>query len=345
MKIPEKFLWLIIILLVLILFIFGFHQRKYSPKNNTFWIEGKGLFFGSSSFVYTLDNTGEKEVENFILTFNITLEKQEQPYFARMLTFAPLEDPYRQFLVAQWDHSLVIMNGTDYGNNRKEPKIYLPLGIEGKPVNITIQASPEGTDVYIDKIFFRRYESLNFTIPAESILILGDHRNRSTGWIGTYHSLSLYLGSEKGIWSSYDFTEFHGTIIPDTSGNHHSLQNPDKKPQLILHPLGIPEISRRYLKRNWIDLFLNWFGFIPFTFLLSIALRRRNISNWIIGVLTISAAFGLSLVIEIYQIWIPTRDSSLLDLVLNTTGGITGFFFTFSIPGASKQQRTAFWEP
>jgi len=329
MKTTDILLWRLILLCFTVLLFFGFHQKGYSSENRTFWYEGDGLQFLNPSFVYSSNDTGEKDVNKFNLKTTVTIKKQEQPYFARMLTLIPLEKPYKQFLIGQWDHSLVIMNGTDYGNFRKEPKIYLPIDIDGKPVTISIQVSPEVTEVYIDNTLFRRYDSMSFTIPAQSILVLGDMKYRSLGWEGTYHSLSLQTGSEKKVWASYDFTKNHGLIIPDTSGSNNPLQNPDQRPELILHPFERPTISWWFLLNNRIDIFLNWIGFIPFTFLLTIGLARKKIPNGIIGILSTAAAFSLSLIIETYQIWIPTRNSSLLDLFLNTTGGGTGFLFAY----------------
>lgn len=100
--------------------------------------------------------------------------------------------------------------------------------------------------------------------------------------------------------------------------------------------LLIPPIFRRFrpewlafphpLKRSDIrDAIVNIMGFVPFGFCLCLYLRiTRDFSPrralWcavLIGGLT-------SLAIEISQVFLPTRDSSALDLINNIIGGIAG---------------------
>jgi len=223
------------------------------------------------------------------------------------------------------------MNGTDYSNYYNEPKIYLPLNIEGNPISISVHASQEETKILVDKKLFRRSKSLIFSIPEESRLVLGDHDFSSFGWIGTYHTLSVYMGKEEQIWASYDFTENHGSTIPDTSGNNKSILNPEQRPLQLLYPFKIPKFSWFFFRKNAIDIFLNLFGFIPLTFIFTIGLGRKKISHKVIGIHTISVALSLSLIIETYQIWMPTRDSSLLDICLNTAGGGAGYLLALPI--------------
>lgn len=331
MKIPEKFIWAAFIVTAVILFTFGFSQKGYVSENNTSWIEGVGLHFEDHSFVYTQHDTGEKKIDAFTLKIIITLKKQEKPYFARILTLFPLNKSDEQFLIGQWDNSIVIMNGTDYSNNRKEQKIYLPVNIEGTPISISVHVSPAGTDVFINQTLIHRFHSYGFIIPPHSILVLGEHKYKHTGWVGTFHKLSLFIESEKRVWASYDFSENSSFIIPYSSRNNILLLNPEKKPQLVLYPFKTPKITLRFILYNWKDIVLNWVGFIPFTLLLTIGLKRRAISFQIIGILTACTAICLSLIFEIFQIWIPTRESSLLDLFLNTAGGITGYVIAYKI--------------
>ena len=67
------------------------------------------------------------------------------------------------------------------------------------------------------------------------------------------------------------------------------------------------------------DVLVNLLGFIPFGFLLTATFMRFN------GLLTryswqsaLLMAFTTSLIIETTQAWIPSRDSNMLDLILNT---------------------------
>src|SRR5207248_262794 len=97
-----------------------------------------------------------------------------------------------------------------------------------------------------------------------------------------------------------------------------------------LHPtvLALPHPFRLHR----IDTLLNILGFIPLGFFLCAYLEdakhysRRNgfVGAIIFGVLT-------SLAIELLQVFLPSRDSSLLDVVNNVLGTIAGAFFQLCV--------------
>ena len=75
----------------------------------------------------------------------------------------------------------------------------------------------------------------------------------------------------------------------------------------------------------WKDAGVNFWGFVPLGFFLSALMvdfgRINARRNYLYGV---GLCFILSLGIELTQAWIPSRSSQLLDLVLNTLGGVAG---------------------
>ena len=76
-----------------------------------------------------------------------------------------------------------------------------------------------------------------------------------------------------------------------------------------------------------LDTIVNLIGFIPFAFVLSATLIRVGGASEKHAVLiTIAFCFVVSLAIEILQAWMPSRSSSMLDLVLNTIGACMGAF-------------------
>ena len=79
------------------------------------------------------------------------------------------------------------------------------------------------------------------------------------------------------------------------------------------------------------DVTINLLGFIPFGFFFSAFLikttnPRRGVSYFIVAMV----GAGLSLSIELIQAWLPTRDSSLIDLICNSIGTILGIV-TFQV--------------
>ena len=72
---------------------------------------------------------------------------------------------------------------------------------------------------------------------------------------------------------------------------------------------------------------VNFFGFMPFGFLLATIFGKSLRSNWKVFLATTATGFLLSFMIELIQAWMPSRDSSQLDVLMNTCGTLLGAWF------------------
>ncbi|MCB1099818.1 MAG: VanZ family protein [Verrucomicrobiae bacterium] len=89
------------------------------------------------------------------------------------------------------------------------------------------------------------------------------------------------------------------------------------------------------------DFVVNFFGFLPFGAALSAVLRALGLGCVRTMLATTAAAATLSFGIEWAQMWLPSRNSSSLDLALNTLGGMLGTAAHFSFcTRRSKQLHT-----
>ena len=118
-----------------------------------------------------------------------------------------------------------------------------------------------------------------------------------------------------------------GSRALDHSGANRDLEIPSRmqvlEKKILAGPGNSFNLSRGYI----IDVVLNLIGFIPFAFILCATLIRVGGAFDKHAVLmTIAFCFSVSLALEILQAWIPSRSSSMLDLVLNTLGGCLGAF-------------------
>ena len=85
-------------------------------------------------------------------------------------------------------------------------------------------------------------------------------------------------------------------------------------------------LSELRLKRGLVqDIIINLIGFIPLGFFLSATVlrfggifERRNV------LITAGVCFLVSLLIETIQVWMPSRSSQLMDLILNSLGALIG---------------------
>jgi glycopeptide antibiotics resistance protein len=92
------------------------------------------------------------------------------------------------------------------------------------------------------------------------------------------------------------------------------------------------------------DCIINLFGFIPFGFVFSTLLFRLR-SKFPIHFILLAggAGFLLSLSIEILQAWLPSRDSSAFDLLLNTAGALLGAILFASMVSRKAPEQSAAW--
>ena len=74
------------------------------------------------------------------------------------------------------------------------------------------------------------------------------------------------------------------------------------------------------------DMLINLLGFVPLGFLLSMCLLQKGLSFRSSLLLSIVIGFCLSLIIEVLQAFLPTRSSSMTDLIANTFGAAVGSF-------------------
>jgi glycopeptide antibiotics resistance protein len=92
--------------------------------------------------------------------------------------------------------------------------------------------------------------------------------------------------------------------------------------KIILSP---PWTGWELNKNCFIAIIVNFIGFISLGFALSDALIEINGTSKKPDVLmTVALCFIISLAIEIIQAWMPSRISSMLDLMSNTSGALTG---------------------
>jgi len=89
--------------------------------------------------------------------------------------------------------------------------------------------------------------------------------------------------------------------------------------------ISLPKSEFTYRKSFFKDCIINFLGFIPFGFILSATLIKFEGTfekHYIL--IAVLFCFAVSLIIEVFQAWIPSRSSSMLDLILNTLGALIG---------------------
>jgi len=113
----------------------------------------------------------------------------------------------------------------------------------------------------------------------------------------------------------------HWLLIPDLGkGKPADLVAP-----YYFKPYKKPVLEKMYTnleeyRKNVLDILVNIAGFIPLGFLLALYITQKGLSLSKALLLSIFAGFVISLTIELLQYFLPTRTSSMPDLVANVCG-------------------------
>jgi hypothetical protein len=338
---------------------FGVRLKGYRPGNNVHWSDsGAGLIFGRDAQAFT---EGFFPVLRGRSGAGLTIELAIRPAFPNYANFRFLVlvhdgDDDRQLVIGQWRSSLVIMNGDDYSNKLRSPKIYLKLDEQAAKAHlVSIVSNAAGTRIFIDGVLKKRSNKLVLRYPekvASARLVVGNSMSGQHGWVGTVMGLAFYDrdltdGDLLQHFRQWRMTRDFGRFIPE--GPHLVYAFDEGQGERAFNKLGdgldlmIPP-WRKVLQRNVLswprvetldhvilgkDILVNLLGFVPLGILLMALLARfeggaGGRTGKLVAVLV---AFLFSLGIEIVQVWIPSRDSSLLDLLLNTMGGFLGVVF------------------
>ena len=330
----------------------GLDPKGYRFRNETEWVEGHaGVRFGRFGRVETAPFLSLERAAALIrdgYAMEVELDPAPDPHGGfRVLASFHSGVAATQLIVAMWRSQLIVMNGDDYNNKRRLPRITadtakFPTG----PLLLTINSTTDGTSLYLNGKPVATSAKLHLTLPSEpepGCLVLGNSASASQPWLGVISFFSLLprplTASEvESRWRRqgapsdsaaetllhYRFEERGGTTIR----NHGSLVAPLTIPPR-LHALG-----RRFLQGSLatstpshsltLDTVLNFIGFMPFGAAIAIVLQSCRRSPCRIISVTLLVGFALSLTIELTQAWMPSRDSSLRDLLLNTAGAPLG---------------------
>jgi VanZ family protein len=285
---------------------------------------------------------------------SITIELFLQPDTQRR-RIAPIVSLYdtalpANVLIAQWRSELLMRTPVpDSRGSRRFRETGIGNFLEGKPSFVAITSGPEGTSFYLDGKLVETYDDpvlRNDTVRGR--LRLGDSPTGGPGWIGKFYGLAIFsevltpadiirhhetwtagkskdLASEPGISGLFLFDEGEGRTVRDYSPAHNKLVVPEyyrapRKTSLLTPGRGLrPDFS------DVADVMVNILGFVPFGFFFLFYLSRFWPRFGILSAaVTVILGAVISMGIEVTQVILPTRSSSMTDLICNTAGAAFG---------------------
>jgi hypothetical protein len=255
-----------------------------------------------------------------------------------VLAFYTPETP-RRFELLQIDDGFVIGGNTlSQENPARIAWLRMRHAVRvNQPILITM-TSGRHTSIYIDghlkKTDAFRFLRSNFM----GEMVLGTSPFFDQGWVGQVRGLALFdreLAADEvalryrswtngraeasGASRFYRFDEHQGDIVHDAVTPGIDLQIPPRYTVLHSALLESPWGGFNSDWGYWKDVLVNIGGFIPFGFLFGVYLSSvRPVGRPILKTILLGAT--VTLLIEITQAWLPTRDSSMTDVLMNISG-------------------------
>jgi len=354
----------VLCIVCIITLLFGLWPFNFHSENQVNWLQNQdGIQFhrqgilksSKRGIAYSPEqvDTPPQSSAYCPVTIEINVEPKKDPPngLGYILSFYDGK-PQEPLIIAQWLSHLVIRSRVNETNTRKK---YREIGLtnalqQNTKSLITVASGEETTEIFVNGKFVQSFSRTSF-IGLSNIkgkLVIGNSSTGAGPWEGNLYGLSIYdkLLSTEQIRQNYENWNQPGNSKSETQNNpfimyafnkqddSHIRNLVDDKNHLVIPSIFTP-LERKLLVPFWddfkfsrgliSDVLINVFGFIPFGFCMAIYLiKNKHLHRGSAYMVTILSGACLSLIIEITQIYLPTRHSSSLDLVCNTVGAILG---------------------
>jgi len=331
------------------LLVIGLWPFNFYPNNNVTWIQScDGLHFEKYGQVCSTD-TWALNKNNGTTDLSFTIELWVRPAEARH----PQESAILSIYDQSTGHSLsigqsgsdLILEGrfrTDSGTHEHQLRLYDACH-SGYPVFVTIASSDDGTRAYVNGKLQQPQPYPIFPVRYVGRLLLGHAPEGQNAWTGDILGLAVYgrglatdeVAQDYQHWplhkadllparrALYTFDERAGNIAHNRVGSAPDLYIEPKFRPLRATVLALPHPIRLHR----IDTVLNILGFFPLGFVVCAYLQttQQPTHKAVIGAIIVGVTTSLG--VELLQVFLPSRDSSLLDLINNVVGTSMGALF------------------
>jgi hypothetical protein len=229
-----------------------------------------------------------------------------------------------------------------------------------RPLLVTVVSSAEGVVVYLDGHATRSFPVSVAARTLSGTIILGHTPSGDQPWSGDLFGVALYdrklsagevihhieqwrggktqeLKEQEGAVGLYDLRTASTSLVRNLGPYGPDLVIPKTFHARSKHTLGWPATWNNSTVADALE---NIAGFMPMGFLFVLAvggITRRSLAR--VSIAAISAAALLSLSIELLQVYLPSRDSSLADLLTNILGAALGSALAIALISRRKHLR------
>ncbi len=329
------------------LLIAGLWPFDFFASNQVSWLRDRhGVHFERYGEIYSPASWVIHPEESFTLELWLASEHRYNA-FVPILSIDNSRNS-QNFLVEQFRSNLIVEGLFRDGQGRSiSERLWMDDALQGgRPRFLTVTSGPGGVAVYLEGVLQRDYPGLKF-VSASLVgrLLLGHPVSGHQAWSGDVFGLAYYgkalsaqeISGDYQAWQQaktaglvspgkdagiYPFDEGEGENIHDETETMPELLVP--KHFRVLHR-AVLEFPAKPTRSDFFDGIENILGFVPFGLLFTMYFQwGRGYSRSRAMLAAIVLGGTTSLIIELLQIYLPTRDSSLLDLINNILGSALG---------------------
>jgi hypothetical protein len=321
----------------------------HAPKNDISWLSNtNGLLFGEYGSLLSSGAFTALESSEGACSIEIWL----QPGFEQSGTILAFYRPKTAVLPFEiWQSGVdlgIRHSSADQSQHVERSRIYVSDLFDGaRLVFITISSGPAGTAVYEDGVLVRKVPDFRFSAQdLAGQFTVGNAPGRLHLWHGKLKALAIYdreLGAAEvsqhyGNWTKNTPSELASSrdtvalfMFDEGKGNvAHNLVNSASN---LLIPNRFFVLREELLEPPWSEFYPEWSywgnvginiaGFVPFGFFFCAYFTSvRKIER--AALVAVISGFVVSLIIEVSQAFLPTRNSGMTDLITNTSGTALG---------------------
>lgn len=347
-----------------VILLVGLWPFNFRPKNEVeFLKEEDGIRFYGRGIVYSPDpwikaGNGSPMADSISLEIWMEPRTEQDHYLAHIVSLydgISSED----FILGQWKSFLILRSRL---TNDDRPPGYREVDVpdalrKGQAHLFTLVSDLKQTTIFIDGK--RRSTFPGYTLlqrrNGNKYLLLGNSSTGSFFWVGTLFGLAAYdrpltedqvarhyrawlqgqfqdLAEPGGLQALYPFDARKGTQVHNQLGDRPDLLMPRTFHILQKTVLVLPWKDFRWTRHYLKDILLNVAGFVPLGFFILLYLRLKQWSHLRSSLAVIVIGIAVSLLIELLQVYLPTRSSSFTDLLCNGLGTALGVFLGVLIP-------------
>jgi VanZ family protein len=322
----------------------GLWPFRFRPVNNVHWIGGApGLRFDTFGIVSgkePLFGPGGPVDLSLPFTLRMEVRPREEPSGSLPRILSAYDAEGRElFFLGQWRSELILRILKEEGFFHLR---YRETGADGlqkdETHSIVVRSDRNALTMFVDGVAARTRSGVDFSLLSDkrmpAWMILGNSPTGESPWNGDLLSLSFYPkalspgdveSGETPPVIRYDFLEGDGAVCRGGADSRYDLVIPSlfraPKKGILVPPWRVQKFDRTF----WKDVFVNILGFIPFGFAVYAWVRNRGKRKVAMPMgTTLLLGAGISLFIELLQVYLPTRDSSLTDVINNVLGTYIG---------------------